>query len=646
MTLPRKPARYWGDGDFNALADAIEGVSDSMPITYNQDDAPVPPIPPNSVWIDTNDGGRAYVWSGTDWVSLEGPQGQQGPPGLDGAEGDQGLPGPPGTPSYTHVAYANQDVSPWTGFSTSDGANKLYIGMFVNSTEADSQNPADYRWTLIKGADGTQGTPGAPGADGQTPYLHVAYATNSTGTTGFHLTDTTGKTYIGTYTDFTSADSTNPAMYRWVLIQGPPGQDGLDGIDGDDGLPGVSSYTHIAWSNQDVSPWAGFHVSDSTNKLYVGMYVDSNAPDSSNPADYNWTLIKGADGSQGIPGPAGSNGQTPYLHIAYANSVDGTVDFSTTVPDGRAYIGTMTNFIAADPEFPNFYTWMKVEGAPGADGSDGTNGTNGARGAGFFHLANGGASAPATAQAFADLADDVVPQPNVFQDRVTIFNNGASPPWSVTKFWDGDSWEALAQYIDGNLLVNGTVAASKLVAGSVVVTGGAAGDINSGSTTISGGKITTGTLSADKIDANGINASIITAGTLNVDRINAGSLNGTKLADNAVNGLKLKCAMGTLLINNVGRSVLGVGWASPTSAARVDLGGGVFGVRCYPSVTMSGIDYVIFIQPNGYNNWIPRVVAKASTYFDVIFGDGVNWAVDPNTWPSQIAYFYVLALDT
>jgi hypothetical protein len=502
MTLPRKPARYWGDGDFNALADAIEGVSDSMPITYNQNDPPVPPIPANSVWIDTNDGGRAYVWSGTDWVSLEGPAGPQGPIGNDGATGSQG---PAGPGSYTHIAYANA-------------------------------------------ADGS----------------------------------------------------------------------------------------------------SGFSTTDSTNKLYVGMYVDSISEDSTNPALYNWTLIKGADGSQGIPGPQGPNGQTPYLHIAYANSADGTVDFSTSVPDGRAYIGTMTNFVAEDPASPGFYTWQLVKGA---DGSDGASGDPGARGAGFFHLSNGGASAPATAQAFADLADDVVPQPNVFQDRVTIFNNSATPPWSVTKFWDGDSWEPLTQYLDGNLLVSGTVAASKIVAGSFVAVGGSEADI----TTISGSKITTGTLSADRIDANGINAGIITAGTLNVDRINAGSLNGTKLADGAVSGLKMKAAMGTLTVaagGNVGLS--GVGWkVSGTRAERVAVAGG-YGVRCYPEAAMSGSDFVVFVQPHASGNtspgnyYRPLVVYKGSTYFDIAFQDPATFTlIDPNVMDDgPSSYWQILALDT
>jgi hypothetical protein len=483
MTLPRKPARYWGDGDFNALADAIEGVSDSMPITYNQNDPPVPPIPANSVWIDTNDGGRAYVWSGTDWVSLEGPAGPQGPIGNDGATGSQG---PAGPGSYTHIAYANA-------------------------------------------ADGS----------------------------------------------------------------------------------------------------SGFSTTDSTNKLYVGMYVDSISEDSTNPALYNWTLIKGADGSQGIPGPQGPNGQTPYLHIAYANSADGTVDFSTSVPDGRAYIGTMTNFVAEDPASPGFYTWQLVKGA---DGSDGASGDPGARGAGFFHLSNGGASAPATAQAFADLADDVVPQPNVFQDRVTIFNNSATPPWSVTKFWDGDSWEPLTQYLDGNLLVSGTVAASKIVAGSFVAVGGAAGDVNSGSTTISGGKITTGTLSADKIDANGLSANIITAGTLNVDRINAGSLNGTKLADATLGAGKFKCSMGTLVIGGGGSTynVYGTGWSG---AARVQ-SGAIWIVRLTYATARGDADSAVFVQGIGATGgaayYLPKVTNRDQTTTDVGFVDPATAAfVDP-----------------
>lgn len=47
--------------------------------------------------------------------------------------------------------------------------------------------------------------------------------------------------YIGQYTDFTQADSTNPSDYTWSLIRGndgADGQDGKDGTNGKDGDPG------------------------------------------------------------------------------------------------------------------------------------------------------------------------------------------------------------------------------------------------------------------------------------------------------------------------------------------------------------------------------------------------------------------------
>ncbi|MDN5994510.1 MAG: hypothetical protein L0I11_09185, partial [Lactococcus lactis] len=45
--------------------------------------------------------------------------------------------------------------------------------------------------------------------------------------------------YIGQYTDFTQADSTNPSDYTWSLIRGNDGKDGATGKDGVAGKDGV-----------------------------------------------------------------------------------------------------------------------------------------------------------------------------------------------------------------------------------------------------------------------------------------------------------------------------------------------------------------------------------------------------------------------
>lgn len=67
-----------------------------------------------------------------------------------------------------------------------------------------------------KGQDGAQGIQGPAGADGKTPYWHTAYANSTDGKTDFSLTDSTNKRFIGQYTDYTQADSTDPTKYKWV----------------------------------------------------------------------------------------------------------------------------------------------------------------------------------------------------------------------------------------------------------------------------------------------------------------------------------------------------------------------------------------------------------------------------------------------
>ena len=175
----------------------------------------------------------------------EGPRGPQGLQGLQGEKGEQGLPGNPGADgksSYTHIAYANS-ADGHTDFSVSD-SNRSYIGMYVDGNIIDSQNPDDYRWSKIKGADGANGENGIPGKDGEdgkTPYLHIAYANSADGRTDFSTTDS-NRDYIGQYTDYIQADSNEPADYAWSKIKG---EDGHPGNDGQDGLPGADgvSYT-------------------------------------------------------------------------------------------------------------------------------------------------------------------------------------------------------------------------------------------------------------------------------------------------------------------------------------------------------------------------------------------------------------------
>lgn len=229
--------------------------------------------------------------------------------------------------------------------------------------------------------------------DIKTSYLHIAYANSSDGVTGFSTTDSTNKLYIGQYTDFVKADSTDPKKYSWTKIkgetgpQGPKGEPGLQGLqgpkgeqgiqgpkgeDGADGASGKTSYFHIKYSSV-ANPTTSSQMTE-TPSTYIGTYVDFEPTDSTDPSKYTWAQFKGsqgAKGEQGIPGTNGANGKTSYLHIAYANSADGKTGFSVSDSAGKLYIGQYTDFTQADSTDPTKYSWTKIKGETGATGATG-----------------------------------------------------------------------------------------------------------------------------------------------------------------------------------------------------------------------------------------------------------------------------------
>lgn len=324
------------------------------------------------------------------WSKFQGPKGDKGDPGeqglrgLQGEKGDQGIQGPKGESgksTYTHIAYANSSDGK-VSFSVSD-SDRDYVGMYVDEVVADSTDPTKYAWSKIKGADGTQGIQGKPGADGKTPYFHIAYATSADGKTGFSITESTGKTYIGVYTDYTKTDSTDPSKYKWTKIQGPQGTQGLQGIQGPqgergiagkDGQNGATTYFHIKYSAVS-NPTSASQMTETPSK-YIGTYVDFTQTDSDDPKKYSWQQLEGSQGpqgKQGISGTNGADGKTSYLHIKYSN--DGGKTFTgNSGEDIGAYIGTCVDYAKDDPTSVGMYKWAKIKGEAGAKGDKGDTG--------------------------------------------------------------------------------------------------------------------------------------------------------------------------------------------------------------------------------------------------------------------------------
>lgn len=291
-------------------ADGTDGLTSYFHIKYSNIPKPTEP----SDMLETP---AKYIGTYVDFSSLDSTDPSKYTwskfEGDDGADGLPGVNGQDGKTSYLHVAYANTPDGE-TDFSVSESENKLYMGVCVDFNEPDPMTPSSYSWSRIKGKDGQdgadgqpgpQGEPGADGAPGKTSYFHVKYAPNDNPSSG-EMSETPN-TYIGTYVDFTEADSTDPTDYDWFKFEGSDGRDGADGVPGTNGTDGKTSYLHMAYANS-ADGTVGFSTTDSTNKLYLGQYVDFTEEDSNDPNAYSWTKIKGDQGEPGEPGAPGAPG--------------------------------------------------------------------------------------------------------------------------------------------------------------------------------------------------------------------------------------------------------------------------------------------------------------------------------------------------
>ena len=283
---------------------------------------------------------ESSIYSDYAWSLIKGADGVQGPPGEDG------------TTLYTWIKYATSA----SGANMSDNpTGRDYIGIAYNKTTAtESTTPRDYQWSLIKGADGAQGVQGPPGKDGRQLYTWLKYA--DTPTSG--MSDSpNGKTYMGiAYNKESSTESSIYSDYAWSLIKG------ADGVQGPPGEDGTTLYTWIKYATSA----SGANMSDNpTGRDYIGIaYNKTTATESTTPRDYQWSLIKGADGAQGIQGPPGEDGTTLYTWIKYATS-DAGANMSDN-PTGRDYIGIAYNkTTATESTNPKDYAWSLIQGETG-----------------------------------------------------------------------------------------------------------------------------------------------------------------------------------------------------------------------------------------------------------------------------------------
>ncbi|MBQ7588377.1 MAG: phage tail protein [Lachnospiraceae bacterium] len=233
------------------------------------------------LWTKTtySDNSVAYTVAYQAVNGTNGTNGTNGKDGKDGKDGTNGTNGQDGrgvastTISYGTSNSADAQPSSWSSTAPTTLTKGTWLWVKTYITYTDNQNPTTSytksyigtdgndgtsvyvvsatkvgKTTTVVFSDGTtmtivDGTDGSNGSNGLNGYVHTAWATTVQGmdgassTTGFSTTVSSGKKYLGTYTDNTAADSSTWSDYSWSLIKGA---DGANGQDGDDGV-GVSA---------------------------------------------------------------------------------------------------------------------------------------------------------------------------------------------------------------------------------------------------------------------------------------------------------------------------------------------------------------------------------------------------------------------
>ena len=331
-------------------------------------------------------------------IGVYGDKGETGEKGDTGPQGNAGINGSDGKTSYFHIKYSS--VSNPTSSSQMTETPSDYIGTYVDFAQEDSTDPLDYTWTRFKGLKGDQGIPGTNGVDGQTSYLHIAYANNDTGTDGFSTTDSSGKIYIGQYTDFTQDDSTNPEKYFWTKIKGETGATGAQGPQGEKGDKGEDGTNGVGVSSVDVE----YYKSTSSTSLSGGSWVTTNPGWEDGKYIWSKTVVtytngtteestavcitgaKGDTGAAGLQGETGPSGkgvksivEQYYKSTSSTSLLDGS--WSTTYPgwEDDKYIWTRSIITYTD-DTTTATTAICVTGAKGDTGDQGVQGPQGIQG--------------------------------------------------------------------------------------------------------------------------------------------------------------------------------------------------------------------------------------------------------------------------
>ncbi|HEM5082125.1 TPA: hypothetical protein U1343_000248 [Streptococcus suis] len=154
-----------------------------------------------------------YLWTKTVWTYTDNHTEtgyQKTYISRDGNNGRDGIPGKDGvgirSTAINYAVSTSGTSAPTVGWGEQvpDVPSGQYLWTRTIYTYTDNDTETAYSVSKM----------GEKGADGRSPYIHWAYSDNADGT-GLTASDN-GQRYIGHYSDYTQADSTDKTKYRWA----------------------------------------------------------------------------------------------------------------------------------------------------------------------------------------------------------------------------------------------------------------------------------------------------------------------------------------------------------------------------------------------------------------------------------------------
>ena len=237
------------------------------------------------------------------------------------------------------AALVVQLTNEYIGITTDSNGNggnftDCYTDVLVFSGSTDITKSSDLKWTITA-------TSGIIGEWDKTNHRYtIKNLTTSVGEVVFDLI----------YMDKLSVSK------KFRIAKLKAGADGGQGLPGRDGVDGKSSYVHIKYSPV-ANPTDGLMTE--VPSTYIGICVDENVNDPTTASSYTWSKFTGKDGKDGTAGA------DSYVHFAYAQSADGSVNFSVVEYEGATHIGVYTDNVKEDSTDYKKYAWSQIRGEDG-----------------------------------------------------------------------------------------------------------------------------------------------------------------------------------------------------------------------------------------------------------------------------------------